>query len=76
MGNKIGKISPKTGKITEYNVPTPSGSPSYITVGRDGSLWFIETDLIAHDNFYEVLNSGIYKFSPKDDKVTPYNVGN
>ena len=38
-GNKIGRINPATGAITEYPV---SGSSWGITAGPDGNLWFIE----------------------------------
>jgi streptogramin lyase len=45
--NKVGKIDPSTGHITEYTLPTGppqtySWSPEGITVGPDGNLWFAE----------------------------------
>ena len=42
--NKIGKISPGDGAITEYNVPTFYARPSGIAAGSDGNLWFTEYD--------------------------------
>src|SRR3989442_13815047 len=49
FGNKIGRIAPTSGLITEFcQVPTagnPSGitgSPRGITVGPDGNIWFAE----------------------------------
>ncbi|MGD0331609.1 MAG: hypothetical protein ABSB40_14385, partial [Nitrososphaeria archaeon] len=40
LKSKIGKISPKTGVITEYNLPTINAYPNGITAGPDGNLWF------------------------------------
>lgn len=37
--NKIGKIAPSTGVITEYIMPN-GGLPQGITTGPDGNLWF------------------------------------
>jgi streptogramin lyase len=39
--NNIGKISPATGIVTEYNVPN-SGQLNGITAGPDGNLWFVD----------------------------------
>jgi streptogramin lyase len=40
--NAIGEISPATGVITEFSIPT-TGSGAYgITAGPDGNLWFAE----------------------------------
>lgn len=38
---KIGRIS-TGGVITEYALPSPSGTPQGITAGPDGALWFVE----------------------------------
>jgi virginiamycin B lyase len=38
-GHKIGKISPQTGDITEYNV-----AGAGITVGHDDFMWFTQAD--------------------------------
>jgi len=35
-------ISPATGKITEYDVPTAAAGLLGIAAGPDGSLWFTE----------------------------------
>ncbi|MBK9964401.1 MAG: hypothetical protein IPP07_05665 [Holophagales bacterium] len=41
-GNKIGRIDPASGSITEFPLPTPDAHPSGIAVGSDGALWFTE----------------------------------
>ena len=38
---EIGKISPATGIITEYDVPV-STQLNGITAGPDGNLWFVD----------------------------------
>src|SRR5215469_12490235 len=40
-GNKIGRITPVSGKITEYPV---SGAPWDLIIGPDGAFWFTETN--------------------------------
>lgn len=39
---KIGKIDPKTLKVTKYTVPTPNARPRRIQVDTDGTVWFCE----------------------------------
>lgn len=39
---KIGKIDPKTLKVTKYAVPTPNARPRRIQVDTDGTIWFCE----------------------------------
>jgi len=41
-GDRIGRITP-TGQITEFPLPTGSGSPEGITAGPDGTLWFTKS---------------------------------
>jgi len=40
-GNKIGRITPVSGKITEYQA---TGAPWDLIVGPDGAFWFTETN--------------------------------
>src|SRR5438477_10592732 len=46
FGNKIGRIAPTSGLITEFCQVLTSGgitgSPRAITVGPDGNIWFAE----------------------------------
>jgi virginiamycin B lyase len=58
---------PKTGDVTEYNIPSPNASPSSpfaITIGTDGNLWFTE---VGYD---------VGKISPKTGKIIEYPVTN
>jgi virginiamycin B lyase len=42
-GNKIAAISPQTGKIREFTIPTAHSHPAFITTGADGrTIWFTE----------------------------------
>jgi len=43
QGNKIARLSPKSGSIVEYQVPTAQAGPVGITVGPDGDIWFTES---------------------------------
>lgn len=39
---KIGKVDPKTLKVTKYAPPTPNARPRRIQVDTDGTVWFCE----------------------------------
>jgi len=41
-GNRIGRLEPVSGAVTEYTVPTLQSAPWEITAGPDGNLWFTE----------------------------------
>jgi virginiamycin B lyase len=60
--SSIGKISPKTGRVTEYpiNIISDVGA---ITAGPDGNLWFTET-----------MTNRIDNFSPTNGTFTDYSV--
>jgi sugar lactone lactonase YvrE len=62
-GNKIGEISPATGRVTEYNIPTKGSYPIGIAAGPDGNLWFTES-----------TGNKIAKISPSSGKITEYNI--
>src|SRR5271157_3378755 len=62
-GNKIGEISPATGRVKEYNIPTNGSYPIGITTGPDGNLWFTES-----------TGNKIAKISPSSGKITEYNI--
>lgn len=40
--NKIGKLVPSTGAITEYSIPTANSQPTGIALGAEGDVWFTE----------------------------------
>ena len=67
---KIGKISPETGFITEYNVPDVEASWNGITVGPDGNLWFTE----SREPVGLFTNNKIGKISPATGIITEYDV--
>ena len=41
-GNRVGRIDPTSGVVTEFMVPTFQSAPWEITAGPDGELWFTE----------------------------------
>ncbi len=43
FGDRIGRVDPATGAITEFPVPNSNGGPWDITAGPDGNLWFTES---------------------------------
>src|SRR5438132_13511033 len=65
FGNKIGRIAPTSGLITEFcqvltagNPSGITGSPRGITVGPDGNIWFAEVSgVIGRDRKSTRLNS-------------------
>lgn len=42
QGNKIGRLHPGTGAITEYPIPTANSEPMGILVTSSGTVWFAE----------------------------------
>jgi len=61
---KIGRINPTTGAVTEYPVPsTTSFGPYGIAAGSDGNLWFTQ-------NF----NNTIGKINPTTGAITEYTL--
>lgn len=46
LENRIGRLSPRTGAMMEWDVPTKGSRPNVITKGPDGNMWF--TELFAH----------------------------
>jgi virginiamycin B lyase len=40
--NKVGRLDPATGAVTEFNVPTAASAPDQITATPDGNVWFTE----------------------------------
>jgi virginiamycin B lyase len=63
--DKIGKISPSSGTVTEYVIPIAKVAPNEIAAGPDGNLWFSQTGV-----------SKIGKISPVTGKITEYNIPN
>ena len=63
----IGKISPQTGFITEFNVPAVEVYLNGITAGPDGNLWFTESTEFS-------LTKKIGNISPATGIITEYDV--
>jgi virginiamycin B lyase len=42
--NRIGRLNPVSGAVSEFAVPTAGSGPTFITAGPDGNLWFTEGD--------------------------------
>ena len=40
MANVLGRLDPRSGKITEYHPDTPSSGPHGLVADRDGNIWF------------------------------------
>jgi virginiamycin B lyase len=38
-GNRVGRITP-SGEITEFQIPSPTGSPTNVAVGPDRNVWY------------------------------------
>ncbi len=38
-GNRVGRITMQ-GEITEFAIPSPTGSPTNVAVGPDGNIWY------------------------------------
>ena len=38
-GNRVGRITVQ-GQITEFDIPSPTGSPTNVAVGPDGNVWY------------------------------------
>lgn len=42
--NRIGKLDPRTGEVTDYPLPDPEGDPHGLNIDRFGKVWWAETD--------------------------------
>ena len=72
-GDKIGKVSPTTGAIPEYAIPTADRVPEGITAGPDGDLWFTESGANLIDGPLDPRDA-IGKINPTTGAVTEYPV--
>src|SRR5437016_11200384 len=78
FGNKIGRIAPTSGLITEFcqvltagNPSGITGSPRGITVGPDGNIWFAEVcgvigRITTHGGITAVASASFGASSPGD----------
>lgn len=42
QGNRIARLTPGNGAITEYVIPTANSQPAGITITPDGNVWFVQ----------------------------------
>lgn len=63
VGNSIGKIDAKTGKVTWYQTPTPGTRPRRIEFDKQGRLWIAEYG-----------GNGVAMFDPKTEKFTEWKL--
>lgn len=42
QANKIGRLNPANGAITEYPIPTPNSEPMGIAISPNGDVWFAQ----------------------------------
>ena len=63
MNNVLGRLDPKTGRITEYPLKTPHSGPHGLDEDKDGNIWYTG-------------NTGalIGKLDPKTGAVTEYKM--
>lgn len=45
-GNRVGRITPG-GEITEFPIPSPTGSPINIAVGPDRNIWLTKQNTLG-----------------------------
>jgi virginiamycin B lyase len=61
QGNKIGRLNPADGRVTEFAVPTPNSGPHGLVSDSAGNIWFTEN------------NAGkIGKLDPRTGQITEY----
>jgi virginiamycin B lyase len=61
MANVLGRLDPKSGKITEYHLKTPHSGPHGLKEDKDGNIWYTGN-----------TGSLIGKLDPKTGAVTEY----
>ena len=62
--NKLGRLDPRTGRITEFSLPLRDSGPHGLAVDRDGNVWFT-----ANYKGY------VGKLDAKSGTVTPFQTG-
>ena len=59
--NRLGRLS-YDGALTEFILPHPNSFPAFITVGRDGALWFTERESTGNRIGRITVNGTINEF--------------
>jgi len=61
QSNKLGRLNPADGKVTEFPIPTPNSGPHGLVSDAGGNIWFTEN------------NAGkIGKLDPRTGQITEY----
>ena len=66
---KVGKVDPRTDKVTKYAVPTPDAWPRRIQVEDDGMVWFAE---FGESPATLTQTGKIARFDPKTEAFKEY----
>jgi len=61
--NRIGKLDPRTGVVTDYVLPDPEGDPHGLMIDEFGDVWWAETD-----GFH------LGRLNPESGEMTRYNM--
>ena len=59
----VGRVDPKTGKVTKFRPPSREGRPRRLHIDSKGDVWF-----------GQYFNGSIGKFDPKTQKFTEYKL--
>lgn len=61
LGNKMGRVDPHTGEVSEIPLPNPGGLPGGQNRGPDGHIWFME-----------VGGNAIGELDPETEEITTH----
>ncbi len=70
--NSVGMISPTTGVITKFALPTAGAIPGGITAGSDGNLWFTES--VGRIGEINPTTHSISEFATPTANSAPYTI--
>jgi virginiamycin B lyase len=59
----VGRVDPKTGKVTKFRPPSREGRPRRLHIDSKGNVWF-----------GQYFNGSISRFDPKTQKFTEYKL--
>jgi virginiamycin B lyase len=71
---KVGKVDPKTLKVTKYALPTPNARPRRMQVDTDGTIWFAEY-AAGKIGRLDPQTGAIKEYSLPGASPTPYALG-
>jgi virginiamycin B lyase len=71
--NKIGRVDGKTLKVTQYDIPTPKGSPRRMAFDHDGNIWVGE--FIGKLARFDPKTETFKEYTLAGPEPNPYAVG-